>query len=146
MKNITKFLLGISVFLFNFSSSQTIMKSLSEAKNIEQNKNEFIGLPFNHLLSRIEVPIISVLPAPNKDVNEVNRIYLRFITNNEFKRTNINNLKDRPTQLVIVFNQNWELAGDQCMSSNPRCTEWTETDRQNLGNLVVYDIYVLGKN
>lgn len=146
MKNLIKTLALISLLIFNHSCAQTTMKSVADAKNIEINKKEFVGKPLSYLVSKMDVEVKSIKAFPNKNANEVNRITFRYVTNYEYKKTSTKEIKDRPTQLTIVFNQNWEMSGERCMTSNPKCVEWTKEDEKNLGDLIVYDIYVLGKD
>ena len=145
MKNLIKPLTIISILVFNISCAQITMKSVAEAKKMEINKKEFIGKPLSFLLSKINVEIKSIKAFPNKNLNEVNRITYRFVTNDEYRKTASKEIDDKPTQLTVVFNQNWEFSGERCMTSNPKCIEWTKEDEKNMGNLKVYDIYVLGK-
>ncbi|WP_228438176.1 hypothetical protein [Chryseobacterium sp. 6424] len=146
MKNLIKTLALISLLIFNYSCAQTTMKSVADARNIEINKKEFVGKPLSYLVSKMDVEVKSIKAFPNKNANEVNRITFRYVTNYEYKKTSTKEIKDRPTQLTIVFNQNWEMFGERCMTSNSKCVEWTKEDAKNLGDLIVYDIYVLGKN
>ncbi len=146
MKNLIKTLTLISFLIFNLSCAQTTMKKVADAKKMELNKKEFIGKPLNYLLSKMDVEIKSIKAFPNKNVNQVNRITFRYVTNYEYRKTSSKEIKNRPTQLTVVFNQNWDFAGEKCMTSNPKCVEWIKEDEKNLGNLIVYDIYVLGKD
>lgn len=146
MKNLFKSLSLMSFLVFNLSCAQTTMRKITDAKKIEINKKEFIGKPLSYLLSKMDVEIKSVLPVPNKNKKEINRLIIRYVTYNDYRKTNSKDINDRPTQLTVVFNQNWEMFGEKCMTSNPKCTEWTQVDEKNLGNLIVYDIYVLGKD
>lgn len=145
MKKSIKFLTFISLLIFNISCAQTTMKSIIDAKKIELNKSEFIGKPLSYLLSKMKVQIKSTLPAPNKNKNEINRITFRYISDYDYRKTSSKQIKDRPTQLTVVFNQNWDFLGDVCKNTNPNCNNWTREDEENLGDLIVYDIYVIGK-
>lgn len=146
MGNIFKTLLiGLSL-IANSSCAQTTMKSITNAKKIELNKSEFIGKPLRYLRSNMNVEIKSTLPAPNKNRNEINRITFRYISDYEYRKTSSKQIKDRPTQLTVVFNQNWDFLGKVCKNTEPNCNNWTKEDEKNLGDLIVYDIYVLGKD
>ena len=145
MKNSIKFITFFSLLIFNVSCAQTAMKSITDAKKIELNKSEFIGKPLRYLLSNMKVEIKSTLPAPNKNRNEINRITFRYISDYEYRKTSSKQIKDRPTQLTVVFNQNWDFLGKVCKNIEPNCNNWTKEDEKNLGDLIVYDIYVLGK-
>ncbi|MEC5394752.1 hypothetical protein [Bergeyella sp. RCAD1439] len=148
MKHLLKTTLLLLLLSFNFSCSQQLqMKTLSDAKKIEINKAKFIGKPLSQLLATIKVPIKSVQATPNKNKNEVNRLTFRYITYDEYRKTWGKEIQDRPTQLVVVFNQNWDTLGNLCRpKENPQCAEWLPEDEKNLGDLIIYDIYVLGKN
>ncbi len=146
MKNLIKTLTLILLVVFNISFAQTTMRSIADAKKMELNKKEFIGKPLSFLLSKMKVEVKSVLPTPNKNKNEINRLYIRFINYDNFRKMESKELEDRPTQLIVVFNQNWDFLGERCMTSNPFCTQWTKEDEKNLGDLIVYDVYVLGKD
>lgn len=146
MKNLSKILVLITFLIFNFSCAQTTMRRVNDARKIETNKKEFIGKPLSYLLSKINVEIKSVLPVPNKNRKEINRLYLRFVNNADFQKTNSKAMKDRPTQLTIVFNQNWGLDGKTCKSAEVSCGGWTKEDEKNLGDLIIYDVYVVGKD
>ncbi|MDO5616608.1 MAG: hypothetical protein Q4G16_10480 [Cruoricaptor ignavus] len=136
----------ILLLTFNIVCAQTTMKSVNDAKKIELNKKEFIGKPLSYLLSKMSVEIKSVLPVPNKNKSEINRVIIRYISDYEYRKTSSKEIEDRPTQLTVVFNQNWGLSGEICKSIYPNCINWTKEDEKNLGDLIVYDIYVLGKN
>lgn len=146
MKNSLKTLTVLSLFIMNISCAQTVMRSVSDAREVELNKTEFIGKPLSYLLSKMNVEVKSTLPAPNKNRNEINRITFRFISNYEYRKTTSKEINDRPTQLTVVFNQNWGFVGEVCRYTDPNCNNWTKDDEKNLGDLVVYDIYVLGKD
>ncbi|MDY3316207.1 hypothetical protein PG630_02640 [Riemerella anatipestifer] len=149
MKHLLKTTLLFLLLSFNFSCSQQLqMKTLSDAKKIETNKAKFIGKPLSYLLATIKVPIKSIQAYPNKNKNEINRLTLRYITYNEYNKIwSKNSIEEGPTQLVIIFNQNWDFIGQRCYpNKNPQCAEWLPEDEKNLGNLIIYDIAVLGKN
>ncbi len=146
MKNLIKTLTLVSFLIFNLSCAQTTMKRVADAKKMEINKKEFVGKSLSYLLSKIDVEVKSVLPTPNKNKNEINRLYLRYVNNTDFQKTNSKEIKDRPTQLTVVFNQNWEMSGETCTNTEPNCNNWTKEDEKNLGDLIIYDIYVLGKD
>lgn len=137
----------VLIVLFSSCQAQQTEKiSIKNSKIIEANKKEFIGKPLSYLLSKINVEIKSVLPVPNKNRKEINRLYLRFVNNADFQKTNSKAMKDRPTQLTIVFNQNWGLDGETCKSAEVSCGGWTKEDEKNLGDLIIYDVYVVGKD
>lgn len=146
MKNPIKTLTLISLFVFNVAFVQTTMRSVNEVKKIEINKKEFIGKPLSYLLSKIDMEVKSILAYPNKKITEINRITFRYVTDYEYRKTSTKEIKGRPTQLTVVFNQNWDFLGEKCMTSNLECTKWTKEDEKNLGDLIIYDIYVLGKD
>ncbi|WP_018674787.1 hypothetical protein [Riemerella columbina] len=134
--------------MMHFSCAQQLkINTPSETRKIEVNKKDFIGKPLNQLLSSIKVPIKSVLPIPNKNSLEVNRICLRYLEEKEFGKTLGKDINNRPTQICVTFNQNWDLHGKRCIvSEDPDCFEWTKKDEKNLGNLIIYNIEVFGKN
>ncbi|MFT3918011.1 hypothetical protein [Cloacibacterium sp.] len=146
MPNLIKTLTIISFLIFNISCAQTIMRKVADARKIELNKKEFIGKPLSYLLSKMDVEVKSVLPVPNKNKNEINRLCLRYVDDNIYNITNSKEMKDRPTQICITFNQNWDLAGHTCKNTELNCNNWTKEDEKNLGDLIVYDIYVIGKD
>ncbi|MEC5394756.1 hypothetical protein [Bergeyella sp. RCAD1439] len=149
MKHLLKTTLLLLLLSFNFSCSQQLqMKTLSDAKKIEINKAKFIGKPLSYLLATIKVPIKSIQAVPNKNKSEINTLTFRYITYDEYRRVWIkNSIEEGPTQLVVKFNQNWETLGNLCRpKENPQCAEWLPEDEKNLGDLIVYDIIVLGKN
>ncbi|SDD87978.1 hypothetical protein [Riemerella columbipharyngis] len=139
----------LSLFLgvqFSFAQ-QVVVNKPSDTRLLEINKKEFIGKPLDYLLSVIKVPIKSIQAYPNKNKNEINSLTFRYITYKEYLKTWDKEMNDRPTQLVIEFNQNWNFIGKRCYpNKNPQCTEWLPEDEKTLGNLIVYDIYVLGKD
>jgi hypothetical protein len=146
MKNTYKTLFLFSIILFNCSYAQnTILRNVNNAKLIEINKQEFIGKPLKSLLHSIKLPIKSVVPIPNKNPNEVNRIRFIFIPYNEYKNSNQNTIT-RKTSITVIFNQNSELIGDKCKANIPDCISWTKKDENNLGSLIISDIYVTGKD
>ncbi|SDD88000.1 hypothetical protein [Riemerella columbipharyngis] len=140
----------LSLFLgIQFSCAQQIViNKPSDTRLLEVNKKEFIGKPLSYLLSVIKVPIKSVLAVPNKNKNEINMLYFRYITYDEYRRVwTKSSIEEGPTQLVVKFNQNWNMEGKLCKPiENPQCAEWLPEDEKNLGGLIVYDIYVRGKD
>ena len=146
MKNTIKMLLiGVSL-IANLSCAQTIMmKTTSDAKKIEINKKEFIGKPLNYFLKHINVEIKSIKPVPNKNLKEVNRISFLFVSKEQYKNDN-RDISEKPTRITVIFNQNWDLIGEKCTYKKIGCTEWTKEDEKNLGDLIVYDIEVIGKD
>ena len=112
---------------------------------MEVNKSKFVGKPLRYLLSKTDIDIKSILPPPNKNSNEINRITFRYISAYEYRKTSSKQISDRPTQLTVVFDQNWDLSGEVCKNTEPNCNNWTSEDKKNLGDLIIYDIYVLGK-
>ncbi|MEC5394754.1 hypothetical protein [Bergeyella sp. RCAD1439] len=147
MKHLLKTTLLLLLLSFNFSCSQQLqMKTLSDAKKIELNKKEFVGKKLNYLLKNVNIEIQSVIPMPNKKVNEVNRLSFLFVPIDTYKKAYGTPLS-KPTRLVVIFNQNWDFIGQRCYpNKNPQCAEWLPEDEKNLGDLIVYDIIVLGKN
>ncbi|MEC5394753.1 hypothetical protein [Bergeyella sp. RCAD1439] len=148
MKHLLKTTVLLCLCLLNYACAQQLkIKEPSETRKLEINKKDFIGKPLSQLLATIKVPIKSVQATPNKNKNEVNRLRFRYITYDEYRKTWGKEIEDRPTQLVVVFNQNWELNGERCfVKENPQCAEWLPEDEKNLGDLIIYDIYVLGRN
>ena len=146
MGNIFKTLLiGLS-FIANTSCAQTLkMKTASDAKKLELNKKEFIGKRLSFLLERIDLPIKSVIPVPNKNLKQINRLSILFVDQETYKNAK-GELPEKPTRIAVTFNQNWDLLGERCAYDKPDCTKWTKEDEKNLGDLIVYDIYVLGKD
>lgn len=145
MNNLYKILLVLVLLIVNFSCAQTTMKTVSDAKKIQTNKKEFIGKPLSFLLKNINLEIKSVVPAPNKNRNEINRISFIFVPYETYKKTK-GSLQDKPTRITVMFNQNSDLVGEKCTYNKIGCTSWTKEDERNLGDLIVYDIYILGKN
>ena len=142
----TKILILLSIFTMLTSCAQTTMRSIADAKKMELNKKEFIGKPLSYLLSKMNVEVKSVLPDTNKKRNEINRLTFRYVSDYEYRKTSSKNIDERPTQLIIVFNQNWDLFGNVCKNTDENCNNWTKEDEKNLGDLIVYDVYVLGKD
>lgn len=146
IKNVHKALLVI-IILFSFiACSQIPMKSLNDAKTIEINKKDFIGKPLSFLLQNINVEIKSIIPTPNKNRNQINRISFLFVSKSYYKNSATKNIANRPTRITVNFNQNGDLLGERCTYDKPSCSEWTKQDEKNLGDLIVYDIYVSGQN
>ena len=114
-------------------------------KKIEVNKKEFIGKPLNYFLKHINVEIRSIIPAPNKNLKEVNRIDFLFVPYIQYRNDN-RDITEKPTRITVIFNQNWDLIGERCTYKKIGCTEWTKEDEKNLGDLIVYDIEVIGKD
>lgn len=145
MKNLSKTFTLFVILLSFMACSQTTMKSINDAKKLEFNKKNFIGKPLNHLLKNIDVKVKSIIPFPNKNPKEINRLSLLFV-NEEIYRKSTVELSSKPTRITIVFNQNWEFQGERCTYDKPGCTEWTKEDEKNLGSLIITNIYVSGKN
>ena len=145
MKNINKTFTLIIVLLSFMACSQTTMKSIGDAKKLEINKKNFVGKPLSYLLKNIDVEIKSIIPFPNKNLKEINRLSLLFV-NKEIYKKSTSEISIKPTRITIVFNQNWEFQGEKCTYEKPGCTEWTKEDEKKLGQLIISDIYVTGKN
>ena len=146
IKNLHR-VLSVIIILFSFMAcSQTTMKSLNDAKTLEINKKDFIGKPLSFLLQNINVEIKSIIPIPNKNRNEINRISFLFVSKSSYKNSYSKNMGDSPTRITVNFNQNGDLLGERCTYDQTGCTEWTKEDEKNIGDLIVYDIYVSGKN
>lgn len=145
MKKIVKIFYLVVIFIFQFSCAQIKIKKVQDARKIENVKQMYIGKPLKYFLGHLKMPIKSVIPAPNKKIKEINRISFLFVSHDEY-RNNRRNVSEKPTRITVEFNQNWNLEGDRCRYDIKGCTEWTKEDEQNLGDLIVYDIYVLGKD
>lgn len=145
MKNLFKILLFGTLLITNFSCAQTtIMKTISDAKNIENNKKEFIGKSLTYFLNHINMEIISIIPTPNKTPNQINSLSFLFVKYNDYKKDFYNNKLN--TKITVRFNQNPNLIGEKCTSKILDCTQWTKDDEKNIGKLIVHDIYVTGKD
>lgn len=146
MKKLSVLLLAIMFFSCNAQQLKNI--SIKNSRMIEANKKEFVGKPLSYVLSKIDKATIkSIMAVPNKNKSEVNEIVFRQLSYTDYLKTWGKEIRDRPTQLVIMFNQNFDQEGQLCRpKDNPKCAEWTAEDEQNLGDLIVYDIYVLGKD
>lgn len=146
IKNLHK-VISVIIILFSFMAcSQINMKSLHDAKTLEINKKDFIGKPLSFLLQNINAGIKSIIPVPNKNRNEINRISFLFVSKSTYKNSYSENTGDGPTRITVNFNQNAEFLGERCTYDKTGCTEWTKEDEKNMGDLIVYDIYVSGKN
>ncbi|MGC4128632.1 MAG: hypothetical protein QM564_03555 [Bergeyella sp.] len=146
MNNLIKTLIAGFILIVNLSCAQTVtMKSLSDAKKLELNKKEFVGKSLGYFLKHIGLEIKSIKPAPNKNLSEVNRISFMFVPYNQY-RNDRRDITEKPTTITVVFNQNWDLLGNRCRYDIQGCTEWTKEDEKRLGDLIIYDIYVLGKD
>lgn len=144
MKKLFRTFALASLLIANIACAQTL-KSLNDSKKLELNKKEFIGKRLNYLLEHIKVEIKSVRPTPNKNIKELNRISFFFIPYDQYRKDS-RDITQKPTSITVVFNQNWDLLGERCAYDKPDCTKWTKEDEKNLGDLIVYDIYVLGKD
>lgn len=138
----------LAIMSFSCNAQQLKNISIKNSRMIEANKKEFIGKPLSYVLSKIDkVTIKSIMAVPNKNKNEVGKITFRQLSYDDYLKTWGKEIEDRPTQMVIILNQNFGLKGQLCRpKDNPKCAEWTKEDEQNLGDLIVYDIYVLGKD
>lgn len=146
MKNLHKTLSVIIILFSCMACSQTTMKSLSDAKFLEINKENFIGKPLSYLLQNVKVEIKSIIPTPNKNHDEVNRISFLFVSKSSYKNSTSKKISERPIRITVNFNQNGDLLGERCTYDKPGCTEWTKQDEKNLGDLIIYDISVSGNN
>ncbi|MDY3528277.1 hypothetical protein PG593_00605 [Riemerella anatipestifer] len=148
MKQLLKTIVLLCLCLLNYACAQQLkIKEPSETRKLEINKKDFIGKPLSQLLATIKVPIRSVQAFPNKNKNEINSLTIRYTTYSEYRKTWDKKIDDRPIQLRVEFNQNWDKLGNLCSpKENPQCAEWLPEDEKNLGDLIIYDIIVLGKN
>lgn len=145
-KSMNKYLIILTLLLVtNIACAQTHLNKISDAKKLEINKKMWIGKPLKSFLKSISLDIKSVKPAPNKNLDEVNRISFLFVPYDQYRKDK-RNIEDKPTTITVVFNQNWKLEGEKCTYNKPGCTDWTKKDEKNLENLIIYDIYVVGKN
>lgn len=137
----------VLIALFSSCQAQQTEKiSIKNSKIIEANKQEFIGRPFSYLLGKIDQKSIKSILIPLTGKTEVGMITFNQISFNENRKTPIDN---KPTYMRVIFYQNAEqLLGDRCLPSkeHPECAEWTKADEKRFGNLIVYDIYVGGKD
>lgn len=133
-----------SLLITSVACTQTL-KSLNDSKKLELNKKEFIGKRLSFLLERIDLPIKSVIPVPNNNLKQINRLSILFVDQETYKNAK-GELPEKPTRIAVKFNQNWDLLGERCAYDKPDCTKWTKEDEKNLGDLVVHDIYVVGKD
>lgn len=145
MKKLLKTFAIASLLITNMACAQTFVKSVNDAKKLEINKKEFVGKSLNYFLKHVNIDIKSVRPTPNKNLNEINRISFLFVPYNNY-RNDSRDITQKPTSVTVVFNQNSDLVGERCRFDIPGCTEWTKNDQKNIGNLIVDDIYVNGKN
>ncbi|EQB93080.1 hypothetical protein C874_16965 [Elizabethkingia anophelis 502] len=137
------------MFISVKSFAQINIQKIEDAKSLVSHKNEFIGKPLSFLLKNVQLEIKSVLAAPNKNVNQINTLYLRFVDIDTYLKTRSKEIEDRPTQIVITFNQNWGMEGDVCRYNSPNdinCVNWTKDDEASLGKLIIHDIRVIGRN
>lgn len=143
MKFTFKFLIVLCVFISALFLAQTSKKTLDSAKKIIENKNDFIGKPLSYLLKNIKGDIMSVIPFPNKNLKEVNRIGFLFVSSEEYRKSP-SNYSEKPLRITAIFNQNWDFVGEPCRYYMD-CAQWTKEDVKTLGDLIIYDIYVTGK-
>lgn len=145
MKKYFNVIVFFYLLINNLACAQTKLNKISQARELEVNKKEFIGKPLSYFLSQINIEIKSIVPSPNKNRNEINRISFLFVPYKYYK-DDLRDITEKPTRIVIEFGQNSELKGERCRFDIPGCTEWTNDDAKNLGDLIVEDIYVIGKN
>ena len=149
MKTVLKILFAVTLLISAKSFAQINIQNVEDTKNLVSHKNEFIGKPLSYLLKNIQLEIKSVLAAPNKDVNQINTLYLRFVDIDTYLKTRSKEMDERPTQIVITFDQNWAMNGEVCKYngiSDINCVNWTKNDTDSLGRLIIHDIRVIGKN
>lgn len=145
MKKILKIFYLVVLFMFQFSCAQIKIKKEQDARKIENVKQMYIGKPLKYLLRDLKMPIKSVMPAPNKKIKEINRISFLFVSYDEY-RNDRRNVSEKPTRITVEFNQNWDLKGDRCRYDIVGCIQWTKEDEGNLGDLIIHNIDVVGKD
>lgn len=145
MNKYFKIIIIFTSLVTNFASAQTKLNKISDARKLETNKKEFIGKTLSYFLSNINMEIKSIVPVPNKNKNEINRISFLFIPYDEYKN-DTRDITEKPTRITVIFGQNSDLIGDKCYYRISGCREWTRDDEKTLGDLIIYDIYVVGKN
>ena len=150
MKQLIKLFSFLGIVFCTHGMAQTIENvGIKDASVLVVHKQDFVGKPLSYLLSKIDKNSIkSVKKTPNGNREEIHMVTFRQMTYQNYLKTWDKELNDRPTQLVVVFNQNWDLKkGKYCYpKENPTCVKWTGKDEKILGGLVVHDIYVLGRN
>ncbi|WP_260391211.1 hypothetical protein [Bergeyella zoohelcum] len=150
MKQLVKLFSFLGIVFCTHGMAQTIEKvGIKDASVLVAHKQDFVGKPLSYLLSKMDKSTIkSVSYGPNRNREEVHMISFRQMTYQNYLKTWDKEINDRPTQLVVIFNQNWDLSkGKPCyIKEDSTCVKWTEKDEKTLGGLVVHDIYVLGRN
>jgi len=145
MRTVLKIIFLSFVFLSNYSCAQVVtLRTPSQAKLMEANKKDFIGKSLSYFLDHIKLEIKSLVPTPNKDPKEVNRLSFIFVPYSEYRKTPDN---EKPVRITVIFNQGWDWqdSKNRCKSSIPDCITWTKEDEKKLGDLKIIDIYVTGK-
>lgn len=97
------FVLITTLLLFINCSSQSVMNKTEDAKAVFADKTQFIGKPLKFLLSKIHVPIQAVNPVPNKNPDEINRLYLIFIPMDEYLKSYFKSEKEKPVTIRVMF-------------------------------------------
>lgn len=142
MKKLVIILSMLSLIAFNSCYAQSV--SIKNNRVESMNTKAFVGKPLKNLLNDIRGSIKSIIPTPNKNKNEVYSISFLLVDYSEYRR--LNDIEKSKVKISVFFNQNGDLKGDRCRYNIKGCTEWTKEDEENLGDLIVYDIYVLGKD
>ncbi|VDH03213.1 hypothetical protein [Bergeyella zoohelcum] len=150
MKQLIKLFSFLGIVFCTHGMAQTIENvGIKDASVLVAHKQDFLGKPLSYLLSKIDKSTIkSVSYGPNRNREEVHMISFRYLSYKDYQKTMDKKYYDRPTRLVVIFNQNWDLSkGKPCyIKEDSTCVKWTGKDEKNLGGLVVHDIYVLGRN
>lgn len=129
------------IFLFvNSSCTHKLMRTVSDAREIEINKNRFIGKPFKVLIKEISPQIKMVTGNPTNTFAEVPTFFqLFFVDKQAFA---LNSAKDVHSLRITVY-----IDQD---SKNPPTVQlkkpdiWDSNKLKLYGNLIVKDIHITG--
>ena len=143
MKQLLKIKTFIAIFLFlsGICQAQKLMKTVSDAKELEAHKDKFVGKPLKLLLNEIEPEIKSVIGNPNKTHPENSFLIFSFVDDSTYNKQRA---EGKFPTLVRVMLANYNRPTVKSLNNRP--TKWAKEYEKEFGELIIADIRVTREN
>lgn len=132
------------LLLITISCKAQLVHTIYDLKNLEINKNEFIGKPLKDLLQQIkpEIKRVRVIPGSSESLST---IYLSLLSDSGFHNIYSKTGK-RPAEVCIRLKEhNFKWWNPSNRPQNHRF-DWTKNDEKEFGKLTVEDIRITATN
>ena len=136
------FTLGLLIIINGACHAQQMVKSVSDSKLLEINKEKFIGKPLKYLLKEIKPKIEVAIGNPTNTNPEVNTSITFYF---DSKKTYLERSKknEKTVYIVVIFKPDYRNPPKRELG---KPSNWNKEDIEAYGNMIIGYVRVGGTN